>query len=88
MQGSSGGGPVRHTVSFVELNEQLERIHRTWKSAGLEDRKAEVEQLHTMLEELWRLQSQEALELRRRVRSMIDESEHPLRGPGTATLPR
>jgi ribosomal protein L17 len=64
--------------SIAELNEEYRRIHGTWEHAGIETRQAKLKELKSMLEQLWQIGDVEALDLRRRVRALIDEAEHAI----------
>lgn len=66
------------TMSMSELDGEFRRIHGTWEYAGIESRKAKINELYAMLEQLWKYQGSEAADLRRRVSSMIDDGNHLL----------
>lgn len=39
-------------ASVVELDEEFQRIHQTWQDAGTEGRKAKLDELNSVLEQL------------------------------------
>ena len=65
--------------SVAEVDEDTRRIYSSWPGADLADRNDLLRQLKSMLSELWDYSGNEALALRRNIRTFIDEAERPRR---------
>ena len=66
------------TYDLTELEQEYSRISDSWDD-GIGSHHDKLEGLRNVLEELWHMDGTGALDLRRRIRTFIDEAEHVVR---------
>lgn len=67
------------THNIADLEGKFVRVRASWGSGGVDRNHDKLQELKSMLDELWRMDGTEAVDLRRRIRTFIDEAEHVVR---------
>ena len=66
------------THDITELEQKYSRVGDSWHD-GIGSQQDKLQELKNILEELWHVEDAAALDLRRRVRTFIDEAERAVR---------